>query len=69
MQVQSLALLSELSIWLCHKLWRRSQMWLGSGVAMAVVLASAAALIHPLAQELPYASGVALKRRKNYSTV
>ena len=36
MQVQSLALLSELAIWHCHELWCRSQIWLGSCVAVAV---------------------------------
>ena len=35
-------------------------MWLGSFIAVAVV---AAALIRPLAWELPYASGAALKKR------
>ena len=34
--VQSMALLSGLSIWRCCELWCRSQMWLGSGIAMAV---------------------------------
>ena len=33
-QVQSLVSLSGLKIWHCHELW---QMWLGSGVAVAVV--------------------------------
>ena len=37
-------------------------MWLGSGTAVAVAQASAAVLIQLLAWELPYASGVALKR-------
>ena len=32
----SLALLSGLRIWRCRELWCRSQMWLGSGVAVAV---------------------------------
>ena len=36
MWVQSLALLSGLSIPHCHKLQRRSQMWLGSGIAVAM---------------------------------
>jgi len=35
--VQSLASLSGLSIWNCHKLWCRSQMLFGSRVAVAVV--------------------------------
>ena len=38
----------------CHKPWRRSWMQLGSHVA--------AASIQPLAWELPYAVGVALRR-------
>ena len=39
------------------------QMFLGSGVAMAVVYTTARAHICPLAQELSYAAGVALKRK------
>ena len=35
-QVPSLALLSGLKIWPCHGLWCRSQMWLGSGVAVVL---------------------------------
>ena len=35
MQVQSLASLSGLRIWHCHKLLRRSQMQLGSGGIVA----------------------------------
>ena len=31
------ALLSGLRIWHCRELWSRSQMWLGSGVAVALV--------------------------------
>ena len=38
-QVQSLALLSGLRIGRCHELWCRLQMWLGSGIAMAVAVA------------------------------
>ena len=37
MQVPSLAPLSGLRIWHCYELWRRSQMQLGSHVAVAVV--------------------------------
>ena len=37
-------------------------MWLVSGVVMAVVQASAAALILPLACKPPYAAGVAVER-------
>ena len=56
-----------LRIWHCHKLWCGSQMWLGSGIAVAVVWTAAAALIRPLAWELPCAVGVALQRKKIYS--
>ena len=39
MQVQSLASLRGLRIQRCHELWCRSQVWLGSSVAVAVVQA------------------------------
>ena len=42
-------------------------MQLGSGVAVAVDRLAAAALIRPLAWELPCAVGVALQRKKIYS--
>ena len=54
-------LFSGLRIWPGHELRCRSQMWLGSGMAVAV--ASAAALIQPLAWELPYATGAAPKSK------
>ena len=37
LRVRSLTLLSGLKIWRCCELWCRSQMWLGSRIAMAVV--------------------------------
>ena len=40
MWVRSLASLNGLSIWRCHELWCELQMWLESGVAVAVVQAS-----------------------------
>ena len=49
MLVLSLALFSGVRIWRCCKLRCRWQMWLGSGIAVAVVQA----LIQPLARELP----------------
>ena len=59
--VQFLALFSGLTIWHCCELWCRSQMlallWLWYRLATA-------ALIRPLAGELPYAMGAALKRQK-----
>ena len=65
MQVQSLASLTGLRIWRCHKLQYTSQMRLGSGVTMAVAYRlAAAALIQLLGWEFPYAAGVALKRKK-----
>ena len=36
-QVESMALLSGLRIWHCHKRWHKLQMSLGSGVAEAMV--------------------------------
>ena len=39
-------------------------MWLGSGIAVAVVQTSTAASIPPLAWELPYAAGATIKREK-----
>ena len=62
MWVQSLALFSELRIRCFRELWYRSQMWLRSRVAVAVVVA--AAPIQPLAWEPPYAQGAALKSKK-----
>ena len=44
-------------------LWCRSQTWLGSGVASLWHLLAAAAPTGPLAWELPYAMGVALKKQ------
>ena len=61
MQVQSLTLLSGLRIQYCHKLRRCSLdlalLWLWCRV-------SAAAPIQPLARELPYAAGAALKSKQ-----
>ena len=60
LQVQSLASLIGLRIWYSCELWRRSQIRLGSCVAVAV----AQALIRPLAWEPPHAMGVALEKIK-----
>ena len=53
LRVQSLVLLSGLIFRCCRGLWCRSQTWLGSGMA--------AALIRPLAWEPLYARCAALK--------
>ena len=53
--------LSRLKIQHCHKLWCRSQMQLGSCVAVAVTADTA--LIQPLTWKLPSAAGAALKRK------
>ena len=63
-QVQSQALLSGLRIWRFCELWGRSQMWLRSGVALAVAWAIATAPIQPLAWEFPYAADVAIRRKQ-----
>ena len=62
LQVRSLAMLSGLRVQHCCKLQHRSQMWLRSHVAVAVVQASAASLPGLLTWELPYAAGAALKQ-------
>ena len=49
MRVRSLAMFSELKIWRCCELWCRL---------------AAVSLIGPLAWELPYAMGAALKKDK-----
>ena len=54
--VQPLASLSGLSFWCCCELWYRL-LWLWCRLA-------ATALIRPLAWDLPYAVGVALKSQK-----
>ena len=41
-------------------------MWFRSDVAMAVAKDTATVLIQPLAKELPYAIGAAIKRKKKY---
>ena len=69
MQVGSLGLLSQLRIQSCHELWCRLQMQAGSCIAVAVAVGcrcrlEATVLIRPLAWELPYTLGVALKRQK-----
>ena len=56
MWVPPLASLSALRIWLCSELWCRL-LWLWLRPA-------AAALIRPLAWELPYAANEAVKKRK-----
>ena len=62
MQVRSLALLSGLRIWCCHKLLRRVQIQLGSGVAVAVAEASSCS--SHLIPSLLYATGADVKRKK-----
>ena len=57
MRVRFLALLSGPGIWLCHELWCRLLVWLWCRLA-------AVPSIRPLAWELPYAVGVALKKER-----
>ena len=47
----------------CLELWCRSQMQLGSHIAVAVVRQAAAAPIQPLARDLTYATSAALKKQ------
>ena len=48
----------------CCKLWCRSQIWLRSHVAVAVVQAGSCSSSSVLAWELPHATGAALKRKQ-----
>ena len=65
MQVRSLASFGVLRIQHCRQLQYRPKTRLGSGVAVALaVVVTAAALIGPLAWELPYATGAVLKGKK-----
>ena len=64
MQVWSLALITGLRIWYCYKLKCRLQMQLGSCTAVMRSRPPAAAPIWLLTWEIPYATGVALKRKK-----
>ena len=68
MRVQSLASLSALRIWFWRELWCRSQMRLGSAFLWLWGRLAATALIWPLAWGLPYATGVALKRKQQKTT-
>ena len=63
--VQSLAWLGGSGIRHCHELWCRLKTWLGSLTLLWLWCRPAAvALIRPLGQEPPYATGVALKKQK-----
>ena len=62
--VRSLASLRGLRIWHCHEMICRSQTWLRSVLPWLWHRPVAATLIRPLAQELPYAAGAALKKKK-----
>ena len=64
MWVQSLALLSGLRIWCCHKLWCRSQMQRSLDLALLWLWqkSAAAAPIQSLVWELPCAAGTAIER-------
>ena len=61
-QVWSLASLRELRIQRCFELWCRLQTWLRSDTAVGV--ASSCSFNSPLAWELLYAKGVALKSKR-----
>ena len=63
MQVQSLASLGRLRIQCCHELCCRSQMWLGSGVAVAVVSAGSCSSNSTPSLGTSICAGTALKRK------
>ena len=64
MRIQSLVSLSGQRILLCGELWCRSQTGWDLLLLWLWCRAAAVAPIPPLAWELPYASGAALKRKK-----
>ena len=57
LRVQSLALLRGLRIWHCCELWRRSQTWLGSDVAVAVAGCYSSDWTHSLGTSMCHRSG------------
>ena len=65
LRVQSLASLSTSRIGRCHELWCRSQSSLDLVLLWLWCRPMATAPIRPLAWELSYATGVALKRQKD----
>ena len=56
------SIIQERMIQRCYKLQHRSQRWFRPGDAVAVAWASAAAPIWPVAQELPYVAGAAIRK-------
>ena len=65
LQARSLALLTELRIWRYYELWCRSQMWLGSGVAVALAQAGGYSSNWTPAWEPPHAAGAALEKTES----
>ena len=66
MRIQSLVSLSGLRIWHCCKLGHRLHLQLSPVLLWLWHRLAAASLILPLAQELPYATGAAVKKKKMY---
>ena len=64
MRAQSLASLSGSGIWHCCELWCRSQTHLDLALLWLWHRPAAVAPIRPLAWELPYPAGAALKKKK-----
>ena len=64
MQVRSLVLLNGLRIWHNRELWCRSHTGSDLMLLWLWCMLAVAALIQPLAWELPYAMGAALKSNK-----
>ena len=64
-QVRSLASLSGLRIQGCCELWYKSQTWLGSHVAVAMVQAGSYSSSWTPSWETPYASGMAPQKNVN----
>ena len=63
-QIRSLASLSGSRIWHCLELWYRSQMWLGSSVAVAVVQAGSCISDSTPSLETSICYGCGFKKQK-----
>ena len=60
--------LTQSKIWHCHKLWHNLQMRLRPHIAVAMAQAAVAALIRPLAWELPHTADAAPNKTTTTTT-
>ena len=65
MQIRSQASISGLRIWCGFKLWHRLQMWLGSGISVAVAEDGSCGFDSALSLGASLCRGCDLKKEKN----